>query len=181
MASHLQTPPNQPSVEEGTYQETLASKDKEQHPANLKVPNGVPRKRRCTRALSEQLLPQKHTRRTGMDFGDNDVSIRKGGDKGQIELSDTLAQFAQLRLDRAERASTRGYVEREIGLENARVCTLCGVKIQWAGKCRECLDAPCRRWLQKIGPEDEYSKILDNLGEQNQYRLMKEEEKWKKL
>ncbi|PVH70282.1 hypothetical protein DL98DRAFT_521698 [Cadophora sp. DSE1049] len=181
MTSHLQTPPKQPSVEEGTCQEILARNNKGQHSASLKVPDSAPRKRRSTSALSEQLLPQKHTRRTGMAFGDNDVSIIPSGDKGQIELSDTLAQFAQLRLDRAERARTKGYVEREIGLENARVCTVCGGKIQVAEKCWKCSDALCRRWLQMTEPEDEYLKILDDLGEQNQDRMTKEEKKWKKL
>lgn len=93
MASHLQTPPKQPSVEEGTCQEILASKDEGKHSASLKVSDSAPRKRRSTSALREQLLPQKHTRRTGIAFGDNDVSIKPGGDKGQIELSDTQAQF----------------------------------------------------------------------------------------
>ena len=58
------------------------------------------------------MLPQKHTRRTRTDFGDNDASIDPGGDQGQIELPDIQAQFAQLRLDREERVKTKGYVER---------------------------------------------------------------------
>ena len=189
VASHLQTPPRQVSAKEETSQELLASKDEEQYSAYLSVLCSVPRKRRSVNALREQSLPRKHIRRTGSDFGDNNVSIQPDGNKGQIDpLDDIHAQFAQMRFDREERAKTKGYVEKEISLGervmrpgNLRKCMLCGGKIQWIGKCQECVKSSCRVWLEATMPEDEYLMILDGLVEQNQDRLTKAEEEEEKV
>ena len=189
VASNLQIPPRQVSAKERTSQEVLASEEKEQDPAYLSVPCSVPRKRRSANTLREQSLPRKHIRRTGTDFGDNNMSIQPGGDNGQIEpLDDIHAQFAQLRLDREERAKTKEYVEKESSLGervirsgNLRKCMLCGDKIQWIGKCQECVNSSCRVWLETTMPEDEYLMILDGLVEQNQDRLTKAEEEEEKV
>ena len=89
VASNLQIPPRQVSAKERTSQEVLASEEKEQDPAYLSVPCSVPRKRSSTSALSEQLLPQKHTRRTRTDFGNNDASIDPGGEIHGCDEQDT--------------------------------------------------------------------------------------------
>ncbi|PVH68178.1 hypothetical protein DL98DRAFT_522899 [Cadophora sp. DSE1049] len=181
MASHLQTQPIQQSVEEGTTQEILASEDKEQHPANLEVPYSVPRKRGSADAVNEQLLPRKHTTRTKMDFGENNALTKPGGDD---ELLDLWIQVDRMKLDREERAKSKGHVEREI----SRLCMSCRGRMPWYGKCKTCVQTVCRRWLERIEPDEpngepdnEYLLILDALWDQNQDRLTKEEEKWKKL
>jgi len=170
VASHLQIPPRQVSAKEGTSQEVLASEDEGQDPAYLSVSCSVPRKRRSANTLREQSLPRKHIRRTGTDFGDNNMSIQSGGDNGQIEPLDIQAQFAQLRLAREERAKTNGYVEKEIGL---------GERVIRPRNLREYTLSRCRVWLEATMPEDEYLMILDGLIEQNQDRLTKAEEEEK--
>ena len=98
------------------------------------------------------------------------MSIEPGGDDSQIEPLDIQAQFAQLRLDREERAKTKGYVEKEIGL---------GERVIRLKNLRKCTLSRCRVWLEATMPEDEYLVILDGSIEQNQDRLTKAEEEEK--
>ena len=91
-----------------------------------------------------------------MDFGKHKTLIEPGGDEDGIEFEDVYVAMARMKLERIERGKTKGSVQKEVAEpSNSRLCTLCGDSIRWEGKCKKCIEAKCKKWLEGILPSIE--------------------------
>ncbi|KAH8650359.1 P-loop containing nucleoside triphosphate hydrolase protein [Tricladium varicosporioides] len=145
------TSPKQPLIS----QEYLAGDNEQQSPLNLQVPRERLRKRSSTDAVREQSLPQK---RGTTDSSRWENMIEPDTDEGETELLNMLDLMAQMKLERQQKAETRGYVQKDI-IERESLsdhfCASCD-GVSWRGKCDQCLQTECLSWLKQIpGPQQD--------------------------
>ncbi len=133
MASHLQIPPKQSSAEKGPSQGDIAGDKRRQPLKDLQPHCDQSRKRRLTKAFSEESQSRK---RLQNDFGGDGtlIALTPGEDDEmeiEIKLRDMLKGVSQMKLRYVEEGKTKGYVEKKITFGCRPSWTLCGNPVRW--------------------------------------------------